>query len=127
MNYVQIADGHDNMAGYQRFLTDPWTPQLVPGIQRISLAGVPSEDGFYTTELRWLPKVPQSVVSDVLTKCGLSAAALSNEVTLYLPTNEDRSTWDDFNATVWWSNKADSEFERSGRPLIIGVLALETI
>lgn len=124
MSHVQIADGHNNTAGYQRFLYDPWTPQLVPGIQRISMTPNFSEDGWRSVELRWLPKVPQSVVTDVLSKCGLDSA-ISNEVTVSLPDNKERTTFNDYNGLALYDE--DSEFERSGRPLVIRIINLEAI
>lgn len=124
MSYVQIADGHDNTAGYARFLVDPWTPIVQPGIQRVSMSLSVSEDGARSTVLRWLPKVPQSVVDDVMSKCGLTSA-LTNEVTIYLPTNKDRDTWVDYNALAYWDE--NSEWERKGRPLEVQILFLETV
>lgn len=126
--YVQIADGHNNTAGYQRFVVDPWTPRIEPGIQRISMAPSFSEHGWRSVELRWTPKIPQrswqDTVGSILTACGLNNA-LSNEVTVSLPTNKARLTFQDYNGLALWDEQSD--FEREGRELIIRIIDLEAI
>lgn len=121
---VLIADGHNNQAGYAAFAVDPWVPAITPGIRRLSVSGLISEDGHKSAELRWMPKVPNSVVADARTKAGLTGGAIMNEVTVYLPTNEDRTTWEDFNATAYAPE--EDEYERGGwQPFLIRLLFLE--
>lgn len=111
-NRIKIATGYDNTAGYQYFTVDPWMPRLAPGIRRVSLSMKVSEDGYKSFVLHWEPKVPDSVNQDVRTKTGLTAGVVGAAVTIYLPTNENRNTWDDYNAYVTMPDEA--EYERRG-------------
>ncbi len=123
---VKVATGHNNTGGYQEFTVPPWTPRLIPGIRRIAVSGKVNESGYPYTILRWDPKVPDSVNTDVRTKTGLTAGIAGADVTIYLPTNENRDVWDDFNGYATMPDEA--EFERRGwKGLAVYIYFLEAV
>lgn len=125
---IKIADGHGNTAGLTAFGTmEPWMPNIDPGIRRVAMSKAIYEDGQRSAELRWDPKVPNSVVAAARTLAGLDGGAIANEVTVRLPSNEDRTEWANYNATAYVPEESQ-EFERKGwRGFVIQLLFLEVI
>lgn len=122
--YVLIATGHNNAAGFVRFKVAPWMPRIVPGVFRVSLSLTAKEDGSRSVDLIWSPKIPNAVKVDALTKCGLASTLYAN-VTVRLPTNKDRTVYSNFNGTAFW-NEAE-EYERRGSALRILIYNLVAI
>lgn len=121
----KVASGHDNTAGYQTFTVEPHMPRIDPGIFRISNSKSILQDGERSGIWMWGPKVPDSVNQDVRSKCGLTSA-FSALATVRLPTNADRSTWDDFNCTLFLPDEA--EFRRLGwEGLVVQLLYLDEV
>lgn len=123
---VKVATGHNNAAGLAEFMFDPWMPGIKPGIVRISISGEVREDGKPSAEFRWSPKVPDSVIQDARTKCGLTGTIIQAKVTVRLPTNTNRTTFANYNATAFIDGEA--EYEREGwKDFVIKLLFLEAI
>lgn len=122
--YVQVATGHDNTASYTRFLYDPLVRRIETGILRFSVSGLVGEDGERSCVLEWVPEVPNAARTDAMTKLGLATATLS-PITISLPTNKDRSAYQDYNASAVWFEEDD--YEGGGGPLRVRVLYLESI
>lgn len=122
--YTKIAQNHNNAAGLARFDTDPWVARVNPGIFRISLSLKVYQDGDQSVELRWLPKVPNSVKTDALSKCGLTSAVYAN-VTIRLPSNKDRSSYANYNGIATYLQ--EDEYERRGSGFTILVFNLTAI
>jgi hypothetical protein len=124
---IKIATGHNNAAGFVTFLVEPWCPQIAPGPLVIGLSGVVSENGWRSAELRWHPKVPNSIKVDALNKAGLTSGATVQSVlvTVRLPSNKDRTVYANYNATAFYDES--DEFERSGSGFEITLLKLEAI
>lgn len=123
----KIATGHNNASNLVAFLVEPWLPQIIPGPLTIGLSGVVSENGWRSAELRWSPKVPNHVKVDALNKAGLSSGATvaSALVTVRLPSNKDRTSYGNYNATAYYDQS--DEFERKGSGFKITLLNLQEI
>lgn len=124
---IKIAAGNNNAGGLAAFLVEPWMPRIVPGPLAIGLSGVVSENGWRSAELRWEPKVPNSVKVDALSKAGLTSGSTvaSALVTVRLPSNKNRTSYANYNATAWYDE--EDEFERSGSGFVIHLIELEAI
>lgn len=122
--YVLIATGHNNAAGFVRFKVTPWLPRVLPGIQRLSMSRKATEDGKRSAPLFWSPKVPNAIKVDALTKCGLTSVLYAN-VTIRLPSNKDRTVWANYNGVAYYDES--DEFERSGSGFSILVFDLTAI
>lgn len=123
---VKVAAGHNNAAGLTAFTLAPHTPAIYPAVRYITGGLILAQKGYRSSQLEWVPKVPQSVKTDVLTKCGLTADTFSALATIRLPTNANRETWANFNCTL--VRPDDDEFERSGwKGFIIQVLFLDAL
>lgn len=109
--YTKVATGHSNTAGLTRFLVDPWVSVIEPGLIRIAMSGKASEHGSKRCPLRWSPKIPDSVKQNALTRCGLTNATYAL-VTVRLPSNHNRSSFANWNATAFVSD--EGQFERGG-------------
>lgn len=123
----KIAAGHNNAGGLAAFLVEPWLPHIIPGPLTIGLSGVVSENGWRSAALRWGPKVPNHVKVDALSKAGLTSGATvaSALVTVRLPSNKDRTSYANYNATAYYDQS--DEFERKGSGFEIMLLNLEAI
>lgn len=123
----KIASGHNNAGGLAAFLVEPWMPQIIPGPLTIGLSGVVSENGWRSAELRWSPKVPNSVKVDALSKAGLTTGTVvaSALVTVRLPSNKDRNSYANYNATAFYDQS--DEYERKGSGFKITLLNLQEI
>lgn len=124
LDRVKIATGHNQAASLVLFKINPWTPRIIPGIQRISMSLKVTEDGARSTELHWTPKVPNSIKVDALSKCGLTSVLYAN-VTIHLPSNKDRISFANYNGVAFYSE--DDEFERNGSGFRILIYDLEAI
>lgn len=124
-DYVKIAQNHNNAAALVRFLKfDPWCPRIITGAFRVSLSLKAYEDGNRSTELRFEPKVPNSIKVDALSKCGLTSAIYAN-VTVRLPSNKDRSVFSNYNGIAFYAE--EDEYERRGSGFRILIYDLEAI
>jgi hypothetical protein len=112
MTQVLIANGHDNTASLSAFSIEPLVPMIMPGIRRLTISKKAYEDGDKTIPFRWGPKVDNDTVDDARTKAGLTSGTLYNEVTIYVPTNEDRTTGSYYNATAYAPD--ESEYNGGG-------------
>lgn len=123
---VKVAAGHNNAAGLTAFTLAPHTPVINPAARYITGGLTIAQKGYRSSRLEWVPKVPQSIKTNVLSVCGLTGDTFSALATIRLPTNADRSTWANFNCTL--VRPDDDEFERSGwKDFIIQVLFLDAI
>lgn len=125
-DWIKVATGHNQAANLAAFLVEPWLPRIEPGIVRIAMSGKITEDGNKSAILRWHPKVPQSVKTDALTRCGLLSATYAL-VTVHLPGNRDRTTFTNWNATAFLDESADQFRHRGWEGFEIQLLFLEAI
>lgn len=123
-DYVKIASGHNQAASLARFKVDPWVGHIIPGIFRISLSLKTYEDGSRSVYLSFLPKVPNSVKTDALSRCGLTSATYAN-VTVHLPGNKDKSVYANYNGIAFYDES--DEYERNGSGFRILIYDLTAI
>jgi hypothetical protein len=103
------ASGHDNEAGYADLTPQPATNALIAGRRTIGADLTLYEDGYQQTALIYT-SILESELATLLTTLGLDSA-LSVELTLSLRTNEDRSTFGDYNVRVYRPNYGQGEGE----------------
>lgn len=123
---VKVAAGHNNAAGLTAFTLEPHTPVIRPAVRYIKGDLTIGNKGKLSTQLEWVPKVPQSIKTNVLSVCGLTGSTFSALATIRLPSNANRATWANYNCTL--VRPDDDEFVRLGwTGFIIQVLFLEAI
>lgn len=118
VDYVKIAQGHNNAAGLIRIpvypVFDPWVPRIIPGLFRVSLSQTIKEDGYRSANLILNPKVPYSVKAAVLAACGLSDSVLYALGTVRLPGNIDHRVYANYDCTFFYAHEDESERRGSG-------------
>lgn len=93
------ADGFNNAGGLIALNPQPATPVIKPGRLTESLDNSVFGDGFDNTDLLY-SQVTDTQFGSLLTQLGLSLSVRSNDGTISLPTNADRTSFANYNATV---------------------------
>lgn len=103
----KVADGHDNEAGYVTLSPQPAAPRgtRYPDIY-YSGVGAALPKGKRSLTLVW-NSLDNATRASVRSQLGLTDTVLTNEATMYLPSN-DGQTWGDYNVII----NDDQDFTR---------------